>query len=109
MIRFPAIVAATFAIAITTAAYAHAAPADAEIAGAPGQTLTLTGAKQMVSAKLAAAGQRNLRPGHAEFDGEGNVSVEIETLQGLPVSHVVVHADNGMVTDARTGRNGAKG
>ncbi len=113
MIRFPAIVAATFAIAITTAAYAPAAlasPAPAnEIAGAPGQTLTLTGAKQMVSAKLAAAGQRNLRPGHAEFDGEGNVAVEIETLQGLPVSHVVVHADNGMVTDARTGRNGAKG
>jgi hypothetical protein len=109
MIRFPTMVAAAFAVAITTVAYAHAAPATTEIAGAPGETLTLTNAKQLVSAKLAAAGQRNLRPGHAEFDGAGNVAVDIETLQGLPVSHVLVHADNGMITDARSGKNGAKG
>jgi len=110
MSRIPTIVAAAFAVAISAASYAHAAPAVTEIAGAPGQTLTLTSAKQMVSAQLAANGQRSLRPGSAEFDGDGNVRVEIVSVQGLAVAHVLVHADNGMITDARTGTKlGAKG
>ena len=33
MVRFPTLVAASFAVIITTAAYAHAAPAVTEIAG----------------------------------------------------------------------------
>ena len=108
MVRFPTLVAASFAVIITTAAYAHAAPAVTEIAGDVGQTLTLGGAKQMVAAKLAADGQRTVRPGRAEFDGEGNVKVEIVTLQGLPISHVIVHAVSGMITDANV-KKGARG
>jgi hypothetical protein len=109
MIRFPTLVAATFAVALSAIAYADAAPAVAQMTGVAGETLTLTSAKQLVSQKLAAEGKRNLRPGSATFDGDGNVAVEIVTLQGLPVSHVVVRADNGMITDARTGKTAAKG
>jgi predicted phage tail protein len=98
MVRFPTLVAAAFAVCITTAAYA--APATNEMATDLGQTLTLGSAKQMVADKLHAAGQNAMRPGRAEFDAEGNVKVEIVNLQGLPVSHVLVHANDGKITDA---------
>jgi len=98
MARFPTLVAAAFAVCITGAAYA--APATSELSAQLGQTLTLGSAKQMVAEKLKTAGQTTMRPGTAEFDADGNVKVEIVNLQGLPVSHVVVHANNGMITDA---------
>ena len=102
MVRFPTLVAAAFAVCITTAAYA--APATNEMAAELGQTLTLGSAKQMVADKLKTAGQTNMRPGTAEFDADGNVKVEIVNLQGLPVSHVVVHANNGQITDAASAK-----
>jgi len=98
MVRFPTLVAAAFAVCITGAAYA--APAPNEVAAELGQTLTLGSAKQMVADQLKASGQSTMRPGRAEFDAEGNVKVEIVTLQGLPVSHVLVHANDGKITDA---------
>ena len=98
MVRYPTLIAAGFAIFITTAAYA--APASNNIAADLGQTLTLGSAKQMVADKLKAAGQNTLRPGGAEFDADGNVKVDIVNLQGLPVSHVLVHANDGKITDA---------
>jgi hypothetical protein len=98
MVRFPTLIAAAFAVCITSAAYA--APATNEMAADLGQTLTLSSAKQMVADKLRSAGQNNMRPGAAEFDVNGDVRVEIDTYQGLPVSHVLVHANNGMITDA---------
>jgi hypothetical protein len=103
MIRFPTLVAAAFAVCITSAAYA--APAANEIAAELGQPLTLDSAKQMVAEKLAEAGQRTVRPGRAKFDADGNVVVEVVTLQGeLPVTHMIVHANNGMVTDAASAK-----
>jgi hypothetical protein len=102
MVRFPTLVAAAFAVFITANAYA--APATNEIAGELGQTLTLGSAKQMVADKLKAAGQSTMRPGSAEFDADGNVKVEIVNLQGLPVSHVLVHANNGQITDAASAK-----
>jgi hypothetical protein len=104
MVRFPTLVATAFAVCITTAAYAHAAPATSEIAGDLGQSLTLTSAKKMVSDKLAASGQRTMQPGHAEFDTDGNVHVDIVNSMGLTVSHVVVHANDGQITDANAGK-----
>jgi hypothetical protein len=98
MVRFPTLVAAAFAVCITTAAYA--APAANEVAADLGQSLTLTSAKQMVADKLKAAGQITERPGNAEFDADGNVKVDILNIQGLTVSHVLVHANNGQITDA---------
>jgi predicted phage tail protein len=100
MVRFPTLVAAAFAVCITTAAYA--APAANNVAADLGQTLTLGSAKQMVADKLKAAGQTTEHPGRAEFDADGNVKVEIVNLQGLPVSHVLVHANDGQITDTAT-------
>ena len=67
------------------------------------QPLTLTGAKHLVAQRLAEMGQSGLRPGSAAFDKDGNVSVEIVNISGLPVRHVLVDAKSGQVTDARTG------
>ena len=102
MVRFPTLIAAGFAIFITTAAYA--APASSQIATEPGQALTLTSAKQMVADKLKASGQSQVRPGAAEFDADGNVRVDIVNLNGLTVSHVLVHANDGQITDAAATR-----
>ena len=105
MVRFPTLVAAAFTVFITTAAYAHAAPATTEIAADLGQPLTLDSAKKMVGEKLTATGQNMVRPGRAKFDKDGNVIVEIVTLQGeLPVGHMIVHANDGMITDANAGK-----
>ena len=110
MSKVPSIVTAVFAVALTATSYAHAGPAPTEIAGVSGETLTLGSAKHLVADQLAASGQRMWRPGTAEFAGNGDVRVEIVTLQGVAVAHVVVHANNGMITDARTGAKfGAKG
>ena len=71
--------------------------------GSVGAPLTLTGAKQTVSRLLNESGQIHLRVGRAEFDRDGNVAVEIVSLQGVPMRHVVVDAKSGVVADARTG------
>jgi len=97
MVRYPTLVAAGFAIFLTTAAYAAPAP---QIAAEPGQALTLTSAKQMVADQLKAAHQSQVRPGAAEFDADGNVRVDIVNINGLTVSHVLVHANDGQITDA---------
>jgi hypothetical protein len=109
MVRFPTVVAVAFTAVITTAAYAHAAPASAGLTAEAGQVLTLTSAKQMVATKLASEGKGTLRPGHAEFIGNGDVDVEILSQMGLPLSHVIVHANDGMITDANAGKKGARG
>jgi predicted phage tail protein len=107
MVRFPTLVAAAFAVCVTGAAYA--APSTNEMAADLGQTLTLSSAKKMVSDKLAAAGQRSVQPGHAEFDSDGNVHVDIVNQVGLTIGHMIVHANDGMVTDANSSKKGARG
>jgi len=69
----------------------------------PGAPLTLTGAKQAVSRYLDASGQHQLRVGSAAFNRDGNVAVEIVSLQGIAVGHVLVDAKSGAIADAKTG------
>jgi hypothetical protein len=90
-------------LVVTPAAGAFAASADAiRIADAdPGQKLTLGSAKQLVAQRLVDNGQRQLRVGRAEFDRDGNVAVEVVSIQGIPVSHVVVDAKTGLVAAAQ--------
>jgi hypothetical protein len=52
--------------------------------------LTLSDAKALVAHSLLDSGQRMVRVGHAEFDADGNVLVEVVTIQGLPIRHVLV-------------------
>ncbi len=40
---------------------------------------------------LLESGQRTVRVGHAEFDTAGNVVVEVVTIQGVPLRHVLVN------------------
>ncbi len=107
MVRFPTLVAASFAVVVTTAAYAHAAPESiapntliAQVAGKP---LTIAAAKGKVTEWLSATGYSRLRAGDAEFDRQGNVKVEVLNPQGTPYTHVLVHAADGTITDARAG------
>jgi hypothetical protein len=89
MVRFPTIVTAAFAVFITTAAYA----APTEITADVGQKLTTYSAKEAVRAQLEAAGRHDVRPGEASIvNASGNV-----------LRHVIVHANDGMITDARSG------
>ncbi len=64
--------------------------------------LTIAGAKQRVAKVLSDNGEYLLRAGHAEFDHNGNVTVEVVTFQGIPLRHVVVEANSGRVVDARS-------
>ncbi|HLG87254.1 MAG TPA: hypothetical protein VKZ79_08660 [Alphaproteobacteria bacterium] len=95
------------ALCLSAAAFATmaiAAPSTPVVSAAENsaQPLTLTGAKHIVADQLAEMGQAGLRPGHAEFDKDGNVSVDIVDISGLTVRHVLVDAKSGQVTDART-------
>lgn len=76
------------------------------IADAGIQQPTLTGAKQAVTQWLADNGDRQLRAGRAEFDGSGNIAVEIVTLQGVPVRHVTVDGQTRAVAVAQAARKG---
>jgi hypothetical protein len=95
MVRISHIAAAVFSVAIATTAYAHAAASAQVITAAPGAELTLGSAKQAVSQQLAGSGQRNLRPGHAQYDSQGNVDVELLTTEGLRIGHMLVRPDAG--------------
>jgi len=99
MVRFPTIVTAAFAVFITTAAYA----APTEITADVGQKLTTFSAKEAVRAQLEAAGRHDARPGEASFVSGGNVDVSIVNSSGNVLRHVIVHANDGMITDARSG------
>ena len=81
----------SFLISPAIAAPSHAIAAEmsrieAENSGA----LTITEAKTVVARSLLASGQRMVRVGNAEFDGKGNVIVQLVTQEGLPFRHVTV-------------------
>ena len=67
---------------------------------------TLAGAKQAVTRWLADHGERQLRTGRAEFDGDGNIAVEIVTIQGIPVRHVTVDGKTRAIAVAQVARKG---
>jgi hypothetical protein len=99
-----ALAAAFLFVPLGIAAHPVAAAETLRIAEDNGGTaLTLTGAKQAVARFLADSGQHQLRIGSAAFDREGNVMVEIVSIQGIPLRHVVVDAKSGAIADARTG------
>ena len=70
--------------------------------------LTLTDARQLVARSLLESGQRMVRVGRAEFDGNGNVLVEIVTIQGVPFRHVLVDGTTRQLAAAK-GRSASKG
>ena len=81
----------TFLISPAVAMPSHAIAAEAPqvIADAAG-SLTIAEAKTVVARSLLASGQRMVRVGNAEFDGNGNVVVQLVTQEGLPFRHVLV-------------------
>ena len=88
---------------LASSALAAAEPiriADAGSAQAP----TLSSAKQAVTRWLADNGERQLRAGSAEFDGNGNIAVEVVNIQGLPVRHFVVDGKTRAIAVAQVSR-----
>jgi hypothetical protein len=67
---------------------------------------TLTGAKQAVTRWLADNGERQLRTGRAEFDSDGDIAVEVVTIQGIPVRHVTVDGKTRAIAVAQVARKG---
>jgi hypothetical protein len=70
------------------------------------QPPTLTSARQAVTRWLADNGERQLRAGSAAFDGNGNISVEVVNIQGLPVRHFVVDGRTRSIAVAQAARKG---
>jgi hypothetical protein len=52
--------------------------------------LTLTEARHLVARSLLETGQRMVRVDHADYTGNGNVLVDVVTVQGTLFRHVVV-------------------
>jgi hypothetical protein len=81
----------SFLISPAIAMPSHAVAAEApQIVAEESGALTITEAKTVVARQLLASGQRMVRVGKAEFDGNGNVVVQLVTQEGLPFRHVVV-------------------
>jgi len=81
----------SFLISPAVAAPGHAIAAEApQIVAEDSGVLTITEAKTVVARSLLATGQRMVRVGKAEFDGNGNVVVQLVTQEGLPFRHVTV-------------------
>jgi hypothetical protein len=87
--------------AIATPSHALAAEAPQVIVAEQPGALTLADAKAVVARSLLASGQRMVRVGHAEFDGNGNVVVELVTQEGMPLKHVLVDGKTRALVDAK--------
>jgi len=96
----------SFLIAPVTAAAVEYAPQI--ITGEQSGALTLTDAKALVARSLLESGQRMVRVGHAEFDSDGNVVVEVVTIEGLTLRHVLVDGKTHQLAAAK-GRGHANG
>jgi hypothetical protein len=79
------------------------------VAQEPGKPLSIASAKHQVNDWLAASGHAVLRAGDAEFDRQGNVKVTVINPTGQAYTHVLVHAADGTITDARAGAASNKG
>lgn len=82
----------TFLISPAITAPSHALAAEApQVIAEDGQSpLTIAEAKALVARSLLDIGQRMVRVGHAEFDGNGNVVVQLVTQEGVPFRRVLV-------------------
>lgn len=96
---------ATAAAVVLFAGVANVASAEPSantlIAQDTAKPLTIAAAKKQVDAWLSATGHGALRASKGEFDGQGNVKVEVVNPSGTPYTHVLVHANDGAITDAR--------
>ena len=79
-------------------------PAAPAVEAGRGEPITLNGARQAVRHWLDESGQRLLRPGTSEFDRNGNVAVEVVSIQGTPVYHLLVDGRTGQLSDQRSGK-----
>jgi hypothetical protein len=93
---------------VSNIASAQTAP-NALVAQQAGTPLTVAAAKRQVNEWLAATGHSALRATEAERDSQGNVKVTVVNPSGVPYTHVLVHAADGTITDARAGAVSNKG
>lgn len=91
------------AAVLLTFGWADAAPATAPqtIERTEDGPLTLTRARQIVDRSLRDHGERMLRAGRSEFVGNGDVRVEIVSLQGVPYRTVIVDGRTRAIIAAR--------
>jgi hypothetical protein len=81
----------TFLISPAVTVPSHALAAEApQVIENEASSLTIGEAKALVARSLLDIGQRMVRVGHAEFDGNGNVVVQLVTQEGIPFRRVVV-------------------
>ncbi|MDB5393961.1 MAG: hypothetical protein JWM91_1467 [Rhodospirillales bacterium] len=110
MIRILTVAATSFVLLAGAANIASAGTApNALIAQDTAKPLTLAAAKHQVTDWLNATGHSVLHAGQAEFDRQGNVKVEVDNASGTPYTHVLVHAADGTITDARGRVSGNRG
>jgi hypothetical protein len=76
--------------AVTAPSHALAAETPQAIAENEASPLTIAEAKALMARSLLDIGQRMVRVGHAEFDGNGNVVVQLVTQEGVPFRRVLV-------------------
>ena len=76
--------------AVSMPSHAVAAEMPQVIADGAASPLTIAEAKALVARSLLDIGQRMVRVGHAEFDGNGNVVVQLVSQEGIPLRRVVV-------------------
>jgi len=76
--------------AVTVPSHAIAAQTPQVIAADTASQLTIAEAKALVARSLLDVGQRMVRVGHAEFDGNGNVVVQLVSQEGMPLRKVLV-------------------
>jgi hypothetical protein len=99
---------ATLLVAATAATAAEQRPFPI-IQGDFQSPLTLVAAQRIVTQSFLSSGRRGLRAGRAEFDGNGNVLVEVVSIQGLPFGHVLVDGQTRQVVAIKSHGGGNRG
>lgn len=86
--------------AITMPSHALAAEKPLVVAADEAGPLTIAEAKALVARSLLEHGQRMVRVSGADFDGKGNVVVQLVSQEGMPFRHVVVDGKTHAIVDA---------
>jgi hypothetical protein len=83
--------------AVPTPSHALATETPQVIAADQAGALTIAEAKALVARSLLEIGQRMVRVGQAEFDGNGNVVVQLVSQEGIPFKRVLVDGKTHML------------
>ena len=86
--------------AVSTPSHALAAETPQVITADEASPLTIAEAKALVARSLLDIGQRMVRVGHAEFDGNGNVVVQLVSQEGMPLRRVLVDGKTHALVEA---------